>query len=333
MKKFWIIFSIVCVVAGAAMFFGCVAGLGWDFSRLDAERNTEISFRTGEDSLPEASEVRSVSVLLESTRLEIRREGSEFCFSGYESQYRDIVCEGKDGILTVREQRDVLSWFLPGGWNRGRLTSVLTLPEDFDGDLQIQCANIDIGLEDASFGTLSLATSNGSLSLSRCTVRETLTLRSSNGALLLEEVSAKEIFCSTTNGSVTLQSVRSDSGLETSSANGAVTWNDCQAQTVSVSTTNAPIQIRGTEAGTSFRAASTNNSLSLSDCRAPVYVLSTTNGSLRLSLLGIRSEYEIAVVVSGRTWAGNQTGSDPAKKLTASTTNGSVSLEFRESAE
>ena len=304
MKKTFF-FCLVLIVAGAIMFCIPVGGAQWDFEILDSERLEECVYRSGEDESVQAETVRKVSLSLESTQFKLTRSGEEFSLRYYESEFYTFEIGAADGTLTFREKRGGWqNWLLLfHGFKRAKRTTELTIPESFEGELEIRCVNGALCLEGGTYQSLKLTTVNGAIEISDLSAPQT-EIRTTNGEISLRNVSAGQIDLRTTNGRVEGSGIQAET-LAGGTTNGTVSISEIQVESADCSSVNGDVRIRG---------------------RADRVSAKTTNGDVEITLAGERADYEIDGATARKAFAGNQPGNGSGKRVYLRTTNGDLSL-------
>ena len=306
MKRFFLIFALICIVGGGIMVSACLGPQGWDFTKLDTEQIDEMSYTTAGADFS-AAEVTTLRVKIHTTRLAVRKEGDEFSLQYYESKFCKMNRSFEEGVLSFEESTKWYRFFgLFSGWKRSRLTTELVIPADFSGILELHCTNGDLNIADAQY--------------------ETLTLDVTNGELRLDNVQAKRCTAKSVNGSVRASGVTADE-LKLSSVNGELSARNCSLGRLTLDTTNGELEISDSTVRV-LDADCVNGDISVLNTAAVEVALDTVNGALTLRLKGVREDYRIDGSNAWHKFAGNQEGNGSGKSLVLRTVNGEITVEF-----
>ena len=187
----------------------------------------------------------------------------------------------------------------------------ITVPKTFGARLEAATSNARILAEDITFAqAVKLTTSNAFIQAENVNCAQQLTCTTSNSRIVMNDVNVDGARLSTSNGRITLDDMIVRGGLTAVNSNGSIKISDCQI-------------------GGALNATTSNGAIEVAESACPELTLKTSNGSIGGTLKGKREEY---TVVSRTSNGSNQLGSfgEGEKKLTAITSNASITLKFAE---
>ncbi len=262
-----IIFSVICLMVGGAVFFTGFAMNGFDIDRL----STEGEFFSR--SYTESAAVTAIEIHDNDAKIEFVATNSDQIYITYnETNLKTYSIENHDSVLTMTGN-DQRKWY-HHIFNLSFKTPVITvyIPRDMQVSVTTETANADILAKDLTFQSLSFATSNSEIELDGVNVLKDCTLQTANASVLLEHV--------VINGALTA-----------GTSNDAIETNQVQADTVSLGTTNGNIEFENLFANNSIHLSTTNDDIEgtvADSIRSFNIQSSTTNGenNLPVSLSG-----------------------------------------------
>ncbi len=341
MKKFALI-GCLTMVLGLVIFGTSMAFLDFDYRNMSTTEPFEQKQMTVEDS------GQDIVIEDHNTKVTVGLSPDDQIHLQYYERETDYYDIEKEGTLRIQKVSPLVwSWFHLDfyGWENN-LT--LLLPASYHGDIDIHTSNDDITVTGIAAETLSLRTTNDSITVEEIQVADQLTLENTNGSLLLENSQAGEVALSTTNGRITMDDVEIKNGatlhtinhdfsianvtvggsLEGDNYNGEIELDDVTAaDMIYMHTGNGRVSATNT-ASKEFDIKTTNNDVVLADVLAEHITLDSVNGLLKGSILGAAEEYNIqSSTMNGDNNLGQRVGTTD-KTLSATTTNGHIELQF-----
>ncbi len=276
-NRFWLIFGIICIVAGLALtlFSGFLAG---GFKQLftgsvysPSEKNTTIS-----------QSFRSVKVgdAVADVQLLPSEDGSCRVYYGEDEKLHYRVTVENDTLIVEREDDSRFSFGRLGFLvSRKEVPVRIYLPAGSYDSLRIYTASGDVILSgDASWNTTRIQTASGDVRLQDLRT-EALDVQTASGDMALNGLIAESLTLGTTSGEISLRG--GELGALTINAtsgdvllDGSVCSGAAQIHTVS-----GEIELRGADAA-SFRIESTSGDVSGSLLSEKDFILSSTSGKL-----------------------------------------------------
>lgn len=177
-------------------------------------------------------------------------------------------------------------------------------------------------------GRLSLSTTNARVAMEGCEALSSLLLKTTNASVSLQHCSGGELCCRSSNGALHVEDVHGDT-LQAVTSNARVELTSCVWQgACGVHTSNGSISASQVEAG-SLSLQSSNARIHVEQVRASGITLATSNGSIGGTVVGDPEEYTITTSTSNASCSPKTRAIPGAQKaLSASTSNGSVALQF-----
>lgn len=272
-----------------------------------------------------------------------------YCVDTKSGEHYDITAE--NGRLSVIYKQPTLniSWFngIPAGLDD---TLIISLPEGFEPDADINSENGKITAADLSFGPLSAKADNGKVELSGIKAASVIAesvngaveikntesagkvyAKSDNGKITYENVSATDtVEAYTDNGAVTLDSVSTNGSITCESDNGKLQLTDVKAASVNANTDNGTVGLDNVAAANELSASTQNGAIKFSGISAKKRIaLKTEDGAVLGSVAGREDDYSVLITKdNGSSNLESHLGGDI--ELNVNTGNGSIKIEFEE---
>jgi DUF4097 and DUF4098 domain-containing protein YvlB len=299
--------SLAMFIAGGVLFAVEMQKVNWDFSVLDKEEliETDYSFAANGFSPGDVTNLK-LSVL--STQTVLKKEGSDFTVKYYESEFYSYDISFDQGTLTVKENSDY-NFDLRRPFisiKRSKVKTVVTVPADFNGDMDLFAVSGGFRLDDFKNGNVKINAVNGSVTFNSCEFGS-LSVDTDNGAINLDGVAADSITISTDNGAVNLSHI-SAGIINMSADNGALFMTDISSETLTWKSQNGAIDAELLTVGN--------------------LTVETDNGTIDLSIKGIPDDYFIYAVTQNGKVSAPEGNSRAEKKIRAVTDNGFVKIRF-----
>ena len=208
---------------------------------------------------------------------------------------------------TLRIKRNVKhTTFTPDyTWQYGCKT-VVTLPEEYDGEIEVDILNGDITVNAITAGEVDFNTTNGDIILKTVTFKESK-LNITNGKVNVSASTLDSLEVEVTNGDIQIFQTSISNKLKTDLTNGNHLFENVSAVSYDLNTTNGDFNLKRIE------------------CTALVNVKVVT-GSVSISMKGAKEEYKTAL----STGAGKTKGetSEGTKIITVKTTVGDITISY-----
>ena len=194
----WIgIISVILIVVGAVIGAACMAGLGWDFSRLDNLTYTEHTVTAEALDITDISEITAFNYDSVDWKVEITK-GDYFSIKYYTTEKtKSHSVDYTDGVISFDYEED---WFVGmmffAGLNKYRFKVEIVLPDNID--MSFKAVNINLDMSDRAFGKLSVKGTNTDVNLKNCTA-EDIIFDSTNGNINMEDVTCAKADIKGTN--------------------------------------------------------------------------------------------------------------------------------------
>lgn len=236
----------------------------------------------------------------------------------------------------------------------------IQLPENGNGDIDLQSDFGDVTLEDATTQKVTLTSRNGDLTLTNVNASGAVTLNSDFGGISFKSGQGSELTIETQNGAVDLSGLAIDGQITGSSNFGDVKLVDVRGESYDLKTNNGKVTLDGVQGTVKVRndfgdievVNGNQATLDLVSRSGKItyrgslgegpHVLDTDFGEIRLGLPAesafnfdletdfgkIQSDFEVTVSgeLDSKHWTGQVNGGGP--ELKASTKNGDINLEI-----
>ena len=266
----------------------------------------------------------------------------------YDERHEDSMKFSEEGgKLTFEREKESFNIDINFGFNNQDTTTVITLPKDFDGELEAKCTS-------------------GSVRLEGVKTKENITLKSSSGSVKAENAECKDFFAKATSVSIKLVNINASGNLDAHNNSGSISAedldvsgsvtlgntsgslraNNVECADLSAENTSGGIRLSDVEAGDSVETKTTSGSIklekvaassikssnssggiSIDDIKADTIDLRATSGSIHGDIDGKESDYSI--VSSTTSGSNNLNGSrSGSKTLDVHTHSGSIRITF-----
>lgn len=216
-------------------------------------------------------------------------------------------------------------------WSHSVPTIELTLPADALVDLWAETSNGSVQMRDLNaLCETILRTSNSRISLENISCKS-LSAQTSNGRLVLKNISSKRgLLGKTSNGRIEGQWLSSGEDMELKSSNGSMMVTEAKAKgTMTLKSSNSGLNVKQAASEGLMTLTTSNGSIIVSEIAAPALTIRTSNSSIRGTLPGPQSAWNIDSGTSNghNSLPKQQPGEKP---LSVHTSNGSIHLTFSE---
>ena len=301
---------------------GVMVVLGGTIAAISAASAGGISFLSTAEPYVErhidvASSTVNINVNEVNNKIVVNKSSTvtEVSFSVYENTYEYYVTSETDTDFTIDYHNDI-------PWNKkifyypvNSRTMTITIPENYQGSLDINTTNAIIDVNDISV--------NGEINL-----------ESVNGLITVDNTFASgKIVVHTTNSKIELQNVTTSNNLSATSINALIRLEDIQAVDVTIQTTNGRIDAEDIESA-NMSLTTTNGQVIVSDIDVDAETrLITTNGEVRGDVKGPSTDYDVDSQTTNGTnnLAGYnaQVPSTGDKLLYVRSYNGAINITFK----
>ncbi|MDD4773780.1 MAG: DUF4097 family beta strand repeat-containing protein [Eubacteriales bacterium] len=298
------IVGALILIAGISLLVVGFAMTGFDMNAPgNAGTYTEKTYEA-----PSPGRIQTIEIEDSNTVVEIiRSTGRKLRINYHESEddYYDIYLNGD--VLRCRKQNSAKWYQNFFRFDTQKRSLVLSIPAGFGGDISVKTSNAAIDVSDIDLSQLRLRSSNGRIKAGNVKAG-LIDADTSNSGIDLRRSEAEEIVCRTSNGKIELDDVGGDD-IRAESSNGSIIIHAVSARDINIRTSNGKIE---------FDDIKITSELSMTN----------SNGSIRGRVDGRMSDFTIRTKTSN---ASNNLPEDfgsGGKKLTASTSNGAIDIEF-----
>ncbi len=251
-------------------------------------------------------------------------EGSQLVISYPKSLESYAVCsESSDGIF-FSLKRHRFSFFRFGSRTG---TILLEVPKGFLKNLYVHSQNGGITMEDQVIEKVKLAASNGRVTVLSLTGKE-MELCSSNASITVQNSACVSGSIRTSNGAVHITDAIAKT-LQARTSNASITFSNVKCEDQTLITSNGKISVTEIQCNKCVCTTS-NGAIAVDRVQGNDLTFTSSNGSIRGNLLGRPEEYSISCHTSNGSCTPAAVSRPEADKLlSAKTSNGSISLEFK----
>lgn len=227
-------------------------------------------------------------------------------------------------------------------------TMLITVPEDFDGKLDVKSSSGSVRLEDLSLECADVVNTSGSVKISKCDVRDDINVKNSSGSISFSDVTGADITANNTSGGIRMENVKSSGKVQAESSSGSVRFTNVKAEDdllgkatsgsiklekvscddLTLKSNSGSIHLNDVKAEGSFEAKNSSGGIHFDALEVGKDIsMSATSGSVRGTLIGSEDDYSI---ISKTTSGGNNLtdSRNGSKSLDVNTTSGSINIKF-----
>lgn len=196
------------------------------------------------------------------------------CYDNKDNEIYNI--EEKDGSLAViKNEKEGFSFFEIDFTDK---ETVITLPRDYKGSLDLKASSGGIDLTDITGTDIKIENTSGSIKISNTTA-DSLSAENSSGSITLKNVtSGSDISVANTSGSIKFENVTADGDVKAKGSSGSIKLDNLNAAgNIEINNTSGSITgaIKGKKSDYKIRAEVTSGSCNLDN---------TDNGSRELNV-------------------------------------------------
>lgn len=295
--KKWFLAAAILVAAGAIIFIGALAVIGFDFTKLSTQK-----FQTNTYELIEDFE--NIVVNVETTAVTFVPSDEEVCkIECVEEEKLAHSAKIQDGTLTVCAV-DSRKWYDYIGINLQTPTVTIYLPKD-------------------GYTSLSVATATGDIELSDRFSFETVEITGTTSNIACYASVSKNIELNTTTGEVTLGPSETEA-VRLSAITGRVTANDVACNKLTAQSSTGQISLKNVIAEESIKIESTTGGVRFDGCDASDITVKTSTGSVKGTLLS--EKIFIADTSTGRVSVPKSTSGG---RCEITTSTGNIEIEIK----
>ena len=278
MKKGWIIFAVILIIAGVAVFMGAYASVGYDISKLStakAETNTYT---------PEG----------EFSKIEVDSHTADVIFKPAEDGKLSVVCVElekvkhtiaiEDGTLKITSE-DNRQWMDYIGFFWGKLSITVYLPDTTYESLRINVRTGDVTVpENFSFGKVLISTSTGDLEC-YASGSEFVSLYTSTGTITFKNIHTAKVEVGAGTGDVFARSIVCDGDFNCKGGTGYASIEDVTCANFTCKTGTGDIRLKNVVAAEKMTLKCSTGEIAFQRCDASEIKMDTSTGDISGTLL------------------------------------------------
>ena len=289
-KKYLIAGSMFA--AGLVIFLIGFSIVGFNISRISTVSPYE------EKEFTESKEVSHIQVDVENLAIEFAStKENELHIQYFENKEITYLIENTGGNLQIKQQ-DHSKWynqFFVIDWDMRNKTMVISIPENFEGNIDIKTSNASVELSEINIEKLIARSSNGKININNLSVRDDLDIKTSNSSINLENVQITgDAQIRTGNGAITLKDIDIKGESICSTSNASINLMNLSAKDLNLQTDNGKIDLKNTTVRKGILADTSNNSILLDDVDVGETIICTTsNGGIKGTIIGAMEDFSI----------------------------------------
>lgn len=233
-KRTAMLVSLIAIVIGFLLSLGALAGMKFDFTRLNT-----VEYHTVTHSISESFSNLSMDVIDCDVRLVPSDDGTcrVECPESTTTTYSVYV---EQGTLTIAAQKRAL-WYHFISIDLYTEDLVVYLPQQIYQTLQLQTVSGNISLpQEFSFEDAHISTISGSLD-SSCAVSGDATVETVSGEVSITRWTPKSLGVQSTSAGVSLSQVVVSGPLQLETVSGTVQLTDCDADSLNIDTISSKV--------------------------------------------------------------------------------------------
>lgn len=273
MKKGLIVFAIILILAGGALFWGVFASLGYDYNKLSTAK-AETNTYTAEG---------------EFTKIKIDTEINDVNLVPSEDGTLSVVCKElekmkhsvtvTDGVLNIvaednREWFDYINFF----WKDLTMTVYLPATQYESLVIEVETGNVNVPAA-FTFGTVGIVAGTGNVNFC-ASATGILSISASTGNIKVESAHAAkaELLCST--GNVKVNSLVCDGDMEVRTSTGNVYLSDVTCKNLNGKASTGNIVLKNVIAAETFTLKASTGNIKFDLCDAAEIKAKTSTGNI-----------------------------------------------------
>ncbi len=227
---------------------------------------------------------------------------------------------------------------------------IITVPESFSGKVNISSSSGSIIAESINVSSLDLKNTSGGIRINDVDIATDAKLSNTSGGINVENLVCKNLTASNTSGGISiensniyekldtkcnsgdisLRSVTVKKGVRISTTSGTRYLEDVSAEYLNSDGSSGSLKAVDVTVVYDFSSSTTSGSVTLDRVEAGSNIkISAASGDVRGTVVGDEDDFNISVNTSSGS-CNLKDSSDGSKKLTVSTTSGSIDIDFAE---
>lgn len=280
-KKIALIVATILVAVGLAVFFGAVAAMGFDFTKLNT-----VSLQTSTYEIEDAFHHIAIDEVGCDVNLYLSDDGTckVIC---RDSEYITYTVHVNEDTLHIK-QEDSRKWYQQINLSLGKSETAeirIYLPESSYQSLDAALQSGDIVVPEAfCFESAKLRSSSGNIEI-RALVNQSLDVKATSGDIWIANASPADLTAQSSSGDITLEAVNAEDNIRVDATSGDLYLSNVHAQAISASTTSGEIELADVLADESIRIESSSGDVALQRCDAEALHIQTSSGDVSGTLL------------------------------------------------
>lgn len=227
---------------------------------------------------------------------------------------------------------------------------IITVPESFSGKVNISSSSGSIIAESINVSSLDLENTSGSIRINDVDIATDAKLSNTSGGINVENLVCKNLTASNTSGGISiensniyekldakcnsgdisLRSVTVKKGARIATTSGTRYLEDVSAEYLNSDGSSGSLKAVDVTVKNDFSSSTTSGSVTLDRVESGNTIkISAASGDVRGTVVGYEDDFNISVNTSSGS-CNLKDSSDGNKKLTVSTTSGSIDIDFTE---
>ena len=207
---------------------------------------------------------------------------------------------------------------------------IITVPESFSGKVNISSSSGSIIAESINVSSLDLKNTSGGIRINDVDIATDAKLTNTSGGINVENLVCKNLTASNTSGGISIKSVTVKEGARLSTTSGTRYMEDVSAQYLECDGSSGSLKAVNVTVLYSFSSSTSSGSVTLDRVETGNSIkITASSGDVRGTIVGNEDDFNISIDTSSGS-SNLSDSSDGNKKLTISTTSGSVNIDFTE---
>ena len=207
---------------------------------------------------------------------------------------------------------------------------IITVPESFSGKVNISSSSGSIIAESINVSSLDLKNTSGGIRINDVDIATDAKLSNTSGKINVENLVCKNLTASNTSGGISIKSVTVKEGARLSTTSGTRYMEDVSAQYLECDGSSGSLKAVNVTVLYSFSSSTSSGSVTLDRVETGNSIkITASSGDVRGTIVGNEDDFNISIDTSSGS-SNLSDSSDGNKKLTISTTSGSVNIDFTE---
>ena len=276
--KLWLIIATFILTLGLIIFVGAMATLKWDFTKLST-----VKYETNSHEITQAYDnISIVTGTADILLLPSESENTQVVCHEQEKMKHSVTV--KDGELSINAV-DTRKWYDHIGINFDTSKITVYLPQKQYGSLSVKTSTGDISIpKEFAFKSITLSASTGDVT-NYASAAETVKITTSTGDIRVENTSCNALELSLSTGRITVLNVACQNDVTVNVSTGKTSITDMTCKSLISNGSTGDISLTNVIASERFSIKRDTGDVNFDSCDAGEIFIKTSTGDIKGTLL------------------------------------------------